>query len=100
EDTVVRVQDAVPADFVLLRQDLSLELDPIVPGNIRPHIQRRSFLLVSVTELKDHFRIAHGKTVNVGNAPPQDEGVVVEAEVRRVEENDLPDIWPATGLGV
>ncbi len=53
-----------------------------------------------VTELKDHFRIAHGEAINVGYAPPQNEGVVCIGGVRRVEENDFSDIGPQANLWV
>ena len=42
---------------------------------------RRRLLLVRVTELEDHFRIAHRKAVNVRNAPAQDEGVVIDGSL-------------------
>jgi len=46
-----------------------------------------------MAEFKNHLRITHRKTIFIGDAPPQDERIVVEAEVLRIEKDDLPYSW-------
>src|SRR6516165_3689891 len=96
----MRVQYAVSAYFILQRQRLGFELDPIRPGDFWPYVQRRRFLQVRVTELKHDFRISCGETIDVANAPPQDEGVVIKTEVWSVPEDDFPDVRPQTSLRI
>ena len=97
---VVRVQQPVAADLVLQRQRLGLELDAVLAGDLRSHVDRGRGLLVRVAVLEDDLRVAGRKAVDVGDAAAQDERVVVEAEVRRVEEEDLAHLGPLAGLGV
>src|SRR5262249_9973070 len=40
------------------------------------------------------------ETINVGDAPPQDEAAVVEAETRSVAENDLPHTGAPGGFRI
>src|SRR5262249_44136163 len=47
---------------------------------------------VRMPELEHDLRVPHGEAVLVGDTAPQDEGVVVEAEVRRVQEEDLANL--------
>src|SRR5271157_2890598 len=53
-----------------------------------------------MAELENHFRIAYREAVNVRNAPPQDERIVIEVEVGSVIEGDLPDVRPSPSLGI
>jgi hypothetical protein len=57
-------------------------------GDIGPYVQRR-LVLVRMAELKHDFPIAHREAVDIGDAPPQDEGVVVNTKIRSVAESDL-----------
>ncbi len=100
ELAVVRVEDAISADLVLHWQCLGFELDAVLAGDLRPHVHGRSLLLVRVTELEDDLGIANGKAVDIGDAPSQNECVVVEAEVGSVAKNDLADLGPQAGLAV
>ena len=93
ELAVVRVEEAISADLVLQWQRLGFEFDAVLAGDLGPDIQRSCRLLIRVTELEDDFGIAHGKAIHVGDPPAQDERVVVETEVGRIAENDLPDFW-------
>ena len=47
-----------------------------------------------MTELEDDLGLPGGKAILVLDAPPQDEAVVIEAEARCVEEEDLADLGP------
>src|SRR6266542_1975478 len=91
---IVRVEHAHATQLVLEGQGLRLELDLVDPGNMRAHIEVGGLLRVGMPELEDDFRVTHGKAVFVQDAPAQDEGVVVEAEVRGVQENHFPDLGP------
>ncbi len=75
-------------------KSLGLELDLVFAGYLWPDVKSRCLLLIRVTELEDDFGIADGKAIHVGDTPAQDERVVVEPEVGRVTEDDLPDLWP------
>src|SRR5215471_6341262 len=88
---VVGVQHAETPDLVLQRQGLGLELDPVLAGDVGPHVHPRRLLQVGMPELEDNLRIAHREPVHVLLASAQDEGVVVEPEVGRVEEKHLSD---------
>jgi hypothetical protein len=45
-----------------------------------------------VAELKNNLRVAREKTVFVGDAPAQDERVVVELVILRIYEEHFPDL--------
>src|SRR5262245_44084440 len=92
EHGVVGVEHAGAADPVAQRQRLGLELDLVDAGDLRPHVEGSGRLEVGVAELEDDLGLAHRKAVLERDAPPQDECVVVEAEVGRVEEDDLADL--------
>src|SRR5260370_34574140 len=100
ELAIMRVQNAVSADLIFQRQRLSFEFDPVFSRDFWPYIQRSRLLLIGMPELEDDLGIAHGKTVHVADAPPQDEGVVIKTRIRSVAKNDLPDFRPAAGLRV
>src|SRR6185369_1257393 len=97
---IVGVEHTEPADLIAQRQGLRLELQLVLAGNVRPDIQFRSLLQIRVPELEDYFRLTHGKAVFVGNAPAQDEGIVVKFVVRSVEENDLPYLGSLAHHGI
>lgn len=99
---VVREQRAHTAQAVLEGEDLLLELDAVIARNLRSHVERGGGVAVRMAELEDDLRIAHGKAVLVGEAPAQDEGVVVEAEVLRIEEQHLANLRPQAlgGAGI
>ena len=90
---IMREQRAAAADPVLERKCLSLKLDSILAGNLRPHVQLRRLLHFRMPELEDDLRIANWKTVFISDAPSQDEGIVVETEVLGVEEYHLSYSW-------
>src|SRR5580693_9783100 len=100
ELAVVRIQDAVAADFVLQRKSFGFELDAVLAGDVWTHIEPGRLLFIRMAELEDYLGIAHGKAVHVGNTPPQDERIVVETEIRSVAEGDLPNLRPESGLNV
>ena len=88
----MREQQADAAEPILQRQGLGLELDPVVAEDLRPHVRLGGHLHVRVAELEDDLRIAQREAVLVGDASAQDEGVVVEPEVRGVQEEHLADL--------
>ena len=89
---VVRIQHADPAEPVPERKRLRLELDAIVALDLRPDVDLGGRLQVLVAELEDHLRLPGRKTVLVGDAPAQDERVVVEPEIG-VSRNSTSRIW-------
>src|SRR6266536_2584149 len=89
---VVREQQPVSTHLILQRQGLRLELDPVITGDVRPHVQVRSLLHVRVAELENDFRFARREAIFVRNAPSQDERMVVEPEVGGVQEEHFPDL--------
>lgn len=60
-----------------------------------PDIGLGGFLQVLVAEFEDDLGVSDRKTV-LRNAPAQNERIVVEAEVRRVHEEDFPDLEGAS----
>src|SRR5689334_25344167 len=100
ELAIVGVKDPIPADFVLQRQCFRLELDPVGSRDFGPHVHLSGLLLVRMAKLKNNFRIAHGKAVNVRNTPAQDEPVVVEAEVGCIAESDLAYFRPEVSMRI
>ena len=91
---VVREQHTVSADLIFQRQGLRLEFDPVIAGNVRPHVEFSGLLDVRVPELENDFRLARGKAVSVANTPSQDERIVVEPEVGGIQEQHFPDRGP------
>jgi hypothetical protein len=89
---VVRIEQAIAADPILQRQRLGLELDPVAAGELRADIEVRGGVEIRVPELEHDLRITCREAVFVGNPPPQDESVVVEPEVRRVQEHHLAEL--------
>ena len=96
----MRVEDAKATDGSFQRKGFSFELDLVLARDVGPHINFGGGHLVGMAELEDDFRIADRKAVDVSNAPPQNEGVVVEAEVRRIHEDDLANIRAAADFGI
>src|SRR5215510_369761 len=87
-------QEADAAERVLERQRLGLELDLVLPGGVRPHVQVRGGLEIGVAELENDLGLAQREAVLVTDPPAQDEGVVVEPEVRGVQKDHLADLGP------
>src|SRR5260370_1362836 len=100
ELAIVRIENAISADLVFQRQRLGFEFDAIFPGYMGPYIDGRSRLFVGMAKLEDDLGIAHREAVHIADAPPQDESVVIKTIIRRVGENDFPDLRPAAGLRV
>ena len=100
EHAVMRVEYARPADFIAQWQGFHFELDPVVSRDIGAHVHLCRLLQVRVTEFKDDLWIAHGEAVFINNAPSQDEGIIVQAEVRRVQKYDFPDVRSPADAGV
>ena len=88
----MREQQADAAELILQRQGFGLELDAVVAEDPRPHVPFGGRLHVRVAELEHDLGIAQREAVLVGDASSQDEGVVVEPEVRGVEEEHLADL--------
>lgn len=89
---IVREQQANTSELFLERQCLAFELDSMVSQNIRPDIGLRRNLHIGVSELEDEFRIADGETILVWNSPAQNERVVIEAEVFRINEQHFSEL--------
>src|SRR5215813_1457606 len=89
---VVRVEQSRPSEPVLEWQGFRLELDPVIPEYLRPDIHFGGRLQARLAELEHNLGIARWKSVLVENAAPQDEGVVVEPVVRRVEKDDFANL--------
>jgi hypothetical protein len=64
----------------------------MVTEDMRSYVGLGRLLYVLMTELEHDLRVADREPVLVANAPAQDEGVVVEAEVGRIHEQDFPDL--------
>src|ERR1700722_3983426 len=89
---VVREQQPISPGLIFQRQDLRLELDPIVTGDLRPHVLFRGLLHVRVAELEDDFRFARREAVFVEYPPSQDERMVIELEIGGVQEEHFTDL--------
>ena len=87
---IVGVEHAHAARPVLEGKGLGLELDLVDPGDMRAHVQVGGLLHVRVTELEDDLRVAHREAVLIQDAPPQDEGVIVEHGSPRCPGRPLP----------
>jgi hypothetical protein len=53
-----------------------------------------------MAELENHFGVSGGETIDVGDPATKDEGVVVEAEIRSVAEDDFADFGAPLGIGI
>src|SRR5215470_11135042 len=100
ELAIVRIENAISADLVLQRQRLGFEFDAIFPGDVRPYVDRHGFLFLGMPKLEDDLGVAHREAVHVADAPSQDESMVIKPIIRRVGENDFPDLRPAASLRV
>src|SRR5258706_16149347 len=89
---VVREQQPVSSRLIFQRQGFRLELDAVVTGDLRPHVQFCGLLHVRVAELEDDFRLARREAVFVGHTPSQDERMVVELEIGGVQEDHFADL--------
>ena len=85
-------EQANPAKLVLEGQGLALELYPIVAKDLGAYVGFRGFLYVRMSELEHDLRLARGKPVCIGNAPAQNERVVVQPEVFGIYEQHFPDL--------
>src|SRR5262249_54676509 len=90
EHDVVGEQAARARGMPLLRQHLLLELDPEVVLGCGSHVDLRRLAELGMAELERQLRIAERPPVTVLDALPENEGRLVQIEVRRVVEDDLP----------
>src|SRR5262249_32895244 len=90
EDDVVGEQAARAPGMPLLRQHLLLELDPEVVLGCGSDVDLCRLVELGMAELERQLRIADRPPVTVLDALPEDEGRLVQIEVRRVVEDDLP----------
>lgn len=81
-----------PAELIPEWQRLALELHPVISGDLRPDVRFAGGLDVQMAELEDNFLLADREAVLVGHPPPENEGVVVEPEVRGVDKQHLADL--------
>src|SRR5215831_10980390 len=51
-------------------------------------------------ELENDLRVPNGEAIHITHASAQDKGVVVEAAIGSVNEDDLSDFRPASGLRI
>src|SRR4029077_12257205 len=79
------------AQLLLQRQRLDLELDTMIAEDIRPDIGLGRGLQFRMPVLEDDLGLADWETVLVGDPAAQNEGVVVEAEVIRVNKEHFAD---------
>ena len=89
---VVGEEQTDTAQLLLQRQCLDFELDAVIAQDIRSDVRLGRDLQVGARKLEDHLGFADGEAVFVGDAAAQDEGVVVEAEVFRVNEQHFADL--------
>ena len=89
--SVVRVERPNAADLALEGQLLRLELDPVGTGDVGANVHVGRLLQIGVAKLEDDLGIADRKPVDVVGPLAKDEGVVVEAKVGRIEEENFPD---------
>jgi hypothetical protein len=88
---VVRKQIPEAAHLIFQRQRLRLEFDPVIAGDVRPHVEFGGLLDVRVAVFENDFRVAGGEAIHVPYTPAQDERMVVEPEVRGIQEHHFPD---------
>src|SRR5688572_26471882 len=89
---VVGVEHANPTEAFLERQGLRLEFDTVIARDVRAHIGLGGLLQIGAAMLEDDFRVADRKTILIGNAATQDEGVVVETKIRGVQEQHFANL--------
>ena len=89
---VVGVEQTDAAQLLLQRQGLDLELDAVVAEDVRPDVGLGRRLQFGMPELEDDLGLADGEAVLVGDSAAQNEGIVVEAEVIRVNEQHFADL--------
>jgi hypothetical protein len=63
----------------------------VIAEYLRPNVGFGGRLDVGVSELEDNLGIPDRKSILVWDPPAQDEGVIIEAEVVRIDEQDLAD---------
>ena len=68
---------------------LALELDLVIVDQLGPDVHRRAGLQVRMAELENDLGVAIQKTVLIGSTPAEDEGVVIEFVVSRIQEEDF-----------
>ena len=86
------VEHADPAEPLFQRQRLALELDPVLAEDLRPNVGLGRPLYVGVPVLEDDLGVPDWKAVLIRDAPPQNEGIVVQPEVVGVDEENLTDL--------
>src|SRR3954465_10508486 len=80
------------AEPLFQRQRLALELDPVLAKNLRPNVGLGRPLYVGVSVLENDLGVPDWKAVPIRDAPPQNEGMVVQPEVVSVDEENLTDL--------
>ena len=88
----MRKEQADPTKLVFERQRLTLKLHPIVASDLGAHIGFGGFLYVRMSELEHYFGLARREAVCIGDAPAQNERVVVQPEVLGIHKQDFPDL--------
>jgi hypothetical protein len=78
-------------DLALEGQRLRLEFDPVGARDLGADVHVGRHLQIGVPKLEDDLGIADRKPVDVVGPLAEDEGVVVEAKVGRIEEENFPD---------
>src|SRR5262249_42050050 len=63
--------------------------DLVRARDVGPHIHFRGRLQIRMAEFEDDFRVADGETVYVVLPPAQDKGIVVKAEIGRIQKEYL-----------
>ena len=87
----MRKEQPDPAKLVFERQRLALELHPIIANDLGAHIGFGGFLYVRMSELEHYFGLAGREAVCIGDAPAQNERVVVQPGVLGIYKQDFPD---------
>src|SRR5215469_12015141 len=64
----------------------------MVAEDVGTYIGLRSYLEIGMAKLEDDLRLADREAILVGDATPQNEGVIVEAEVIGVDEDDFAQL--------
>src|SRR5580698_610040 len=85
----MRKNAAHSADLLVRQQYLFLELDHVDAWQERSHVHRGGRLHIRVTEREHQFGPGFGQASVVERASPQDEAVVEEPKLRRIEEDHL-----------
>src|SRR5580704_9498477 len=100
ELTIVGVENPEAADALLQRKCFGFELDLVFARDVGTYIDLRGGHLVGVPELEDDLRIAYGKAVDVSDAPPKDESIVIKTKIRSVHKDDFTNVGAAADLGI